>query len=298
MTPETAVWHGVSRKMRFDKFATYFECPTSTSTEKAIAASFSGSNGVILKLQSKYKTKCSVMLDVSTFSNYPAESERLFVKETLIITDIVMLIDDEWIQFGKWFQALVYFEVNHMLKLNIMSIFRCWSVWCSQKITTGNATDDSWNISESKKVQKTLALIIEDYIEAQSTTNEERTSKVPAYIRTLFHHYCTRKDEPRFDGLNEIQTSMSIKLQEHLFENTIDPEKLKRRDTKKANSPMARRDTKRANSPTAQKKKAKQQISHQKVQLLFPNATMYINDKGEQTNIATQSREFVFINNE
>ena len=111
MSPKTVVWHGVSHRMQFENFATFFECPTSTSTERLVAQGFSGSDGVILKLKSKYKNSCSVMLDVSAFSNYPAESERLFVKETLIITDVMMRIDNEWTMFGVYFEALVYFEV-------------------------------------------------------------------------------------------------------------------------------------------------------------------------------------------
>ena len=111
MSPKTVVWHGVSHRMLFENFATFFECPTSTSIERLVAQGFSGSDGVILKLKSKFKNSCSVMLDVSAFSNYPAESERLFVKETLIITDVMMRIDNEWTMFGVYFEALVYFEV-------------------------------------------------------------------------------------------------------------------------------------------------------------------------------------------
>lgn len=111
MTPSMVVWHGVSRKMRLKSFATYFECPTSTSTSRIVAGGFSGSNGVIFKLKSKFKNSCSVMLDVSTFSNYPEECERLFVKETLIITDVMMRVDKQWRAFGLYFEALIYFEV-------------------------------------------------------------------------------------------------------------------------------------------------------------------------------------------
>lgn len=111
MTPETVVWHGVSRKMKFESFATFFECPTSTSTDRIIARGFSGSSGVILRLKSKFKKSCSVMLNVSVFSNYPEECERLFVKETLIITDVMMRIDGQWVKFGVYFEALIYFQV-------------------------------------------------------------------------------------------------------------------------------------------------------------------------------------------
>lgn len=98
--------------MKFESFAPYFECPTSTSTDQLVAEGFSGPDGVILRLQSKFKKRCSVMLDVSIFSNYPNESERLFVKETLIITNVIMKVDGEWTAaFGDYFKAMLYFEV-------------------------------------------------------------------------------------------------------------------------------------------------------------------------------------------
>ena len=115
MTRKEVVWHGVSRRMMFESFATYFECPTSTSTRQLVAEKFSGSDGVILRLKSKFKRRCSVMLDVSTFSNYPEECERLFVKETLIIDDAMMMVDGQWTTFGPYFEAFAYFEVCHAM---------------------------------------------------------------------------------------------------------------------------------------------------------------------------------------
>ena len=123
MEPKTFVWHGVSRRMHFESFATYFECPTSTSTSKEVARTFSGPDGMILKLKSKFKESCSVMLNVSVFSDYPEECERLFVKETLIITDVMMKVDDKWTSFGLYFKALVYFEVCHTSNVFISSQF-------------------------------------------------------------------------------------------------------------------------------------------------------------------------------
>ena len=109
------------------------------------------------------------MLDVSPFSNYPAECERLFVKETLIITDIMMMVDGQWVSYKPYIEAFLYFE----------------------KITTGNGLEETWNISQNKKVQKTLAIIISDYIVALSGT---KNKKIPEYIRSLFRHYCLKSE--------------------------------------------------------------------------------------------------------
>ena len=258
MTPETVVWHGVKRRMTFESFASYFECPTSTSTSRVVARSFSGPDGMILKLKSKFKNSCSVMLDVSVFSNYPEECERLFVKETLIINDVMIRVDDEWTSFGLYFQALVYFEVCCKISgLNNLIIFYCcWCLLYDQKLTTGNAANASWNISESKKVQQTLVLIISDYINARSNVEAESTSKIPKYIRTLFEHYCSTNIKPRFDGIDQIQDTMIVALQEHIFiDVTSEPTSVA--GMKMENNTM---------------KNGGQKISHKKVKLLFPNA--------------------------
>ena len=270
MTPETVVWHGVTRKMKFDSFATYFECPTSTSKSRFVARGFSGPNGMILKLKSMFKESCSMMLDVSVFSNYPEECERLFVKETLIIIDVMISVDDVWTSFGLYFQALVYFEVCCKISRlkNLGIVYRCWCLLYDQKITTGNATNDSWNISESHKVQRTLASIISDYIDARSKVGTQFTSKIPKYIRTLFEHYCSKNIKPDFNGIDHIREKMALKLQSHFFVDTVSQQRV-------VDSILNGLYVEGSEEQTYV-------ISREKVVLLFPNATMYINDQAKE----------------
>eukprot|EP01084_Bolivina_argentea_P019286 35878_1 len=125
MEANQVVWHGLSKKMLFDNFAVYFTCPTSTTTQKNVAQTFSGNgNGIVLKLKAKHKNNCPWMLDVSLFSDFTDECERLFFNETLIITDILIIINKRWVSFKKYINACLYFN----------------------KITTGNANNDTWNI--------------------------------------------------------------------------------------------------------------------------------------------------------
>lgn len=138
----------------------------------------------------------------------------------------------------------------------------CCAVIIPQKITTGNATAASWNISESKKVQKTLAVIISDHKMALSATNNEDSSKIPEYIRILFRHYCSKNDIPHFGGIEQIQHKMAVKLQKHIFIEIIDAKK-------EENTPIIAGD-------------GKSKISEEKVRLLFPDALMYIDDQNEQ----------------
>lgn len=148
-------------------------------------------------------------------------------------------------------------------------MFTCLSSVYYQKITTGDAVDDSWNISENSKVQKTLALIINSCIRAQST---DSGSRVPEYIRTLFQHYCSNQREPSFNEIDQIQHKMTVKLQKHLFIKII-----------------------RKNEGISPNVDGEQRISHEKVFLLFPKAVTYINDQGEQvlmTQLFAAGRQF------
>lgn len=137
-----------------------------------------------------------------------------------------------------------------------------------QKITTGNATDDSWNISESKNVQKTLALIISDYIEAKSEKGDEFTSEIPDYIGTLFDHYCSKNEKPRFDGIDQIQGEMVVQLQNHIFTQVIESQ------SQIVAMNMGENALFYTNIDGLDQK-----VSNEKVKLLFPNAPMYINDQ-------------------
>lgn len=110
-------------------------------------------------------------------------------------------------------------------------------------------------------MQNTLALIIDSYTKTQSVEKEVE-SKIPEYIRTLFEHYCSHNTKPRFDGIDQIQQKMVIKLQQHIFIVVM-----------------------RKNETIPQKKDGRQKISHKKVLILFPNALTYMNDKGEQVSM-------------
>ena len=229
------VWHGLSKKLVFASFAAYFDCPTSTTTQRNVAQTFSASSdggGIILKLKSKFVSKCAFMLDVSTFSDFTDECERLFLGESLIIADILMVMDQRWGSCRQYIAACLYFE----------------------KITTGNAGDASWNIAEGPKVQNTQARIIVDYMATRNKIGTATNSSIPDYVRVLFGYYCASTIIPMFDGIDQVQWTMTRKLQQHIF-NRIVVSKEQFKDD------------------------GKQKISQLKVSLLFPCSTRYINDQ-------------------
>merc|ERR1712154_52744 len=134
-----------------------------------------------------------------------------------------------WVSFKKYIGACLYFN----------------------KITTGNAVNNTWNIKESKLIQNTLAKIMDD--------DDEQNNDVPEYIRVLFRNYCIKHEKPLFYDLDRIQWKMTAALQQHLFDDVIhsQPEPNKNDDARK------------------------QKISHEKIKLLFPNATHYKNERKE-----------------
>ena len=106
-------------------------------------------------------------------------------------------------------------------------------------VTTGCAADETWNISESTKVQERLADIIDDYLRSPertespsqtvgtSTFPHEMAGKlimppppklVPRYIRELFRHYCERQLAPKVEGMEGLYDEMSPKLRVYFFE--------------------------------------------------------------------------------
>ena len=198
------------------------------------------------------------MLDVSPLSNYPAECERLLMKETLTITDIMTMVDGQWVTYKPYIEAFLYFE----------------------KITTGNALDETWNISQSKKVQETLSVIISDYIAALLGTKH---GEIPEYIRSLFRHYCLKNDTPLFNGIHLIQEKTTVKLQRHIFIEIIKPKKGKDHATEIALEEFVFVDEEQEDEKSAEVvNDGKQRISHEKVHLLFPNAVMYLNDQNQE----------------
>eukprot|EP01084_Bolivina_argentea_P040835 75377_1 len=83
MSPTMKVYHGLNRVMGFEQFTTYFDQPVSTTPSLISAQQFSQNTGIILALKAGTKhfddaSKIPKYLNVSRFSDFPAENERLF----------------------------------------------------------------------------------------------------------------------------------------------------------------------------------------------------------------------------
>lgn len=132
------------------------------------------------------------------------ECERLFLKEALIITDILLVMDKRWVSLSKYISACLYF----------------------QKITEGYAEENTWNISEGRDVQQTLVEIIGRHIVP------DLDNGTPHYIQRLFKHYCGKQGLPRFNGIDKIQHKMIPKLQQYFFDRIVVAEEMPQNDKK------------------------------------------------------------------
>eukprot|EP01084_Bolivina_argentea_P249777 418288_1 len=106
-------YHGLSRKFLFNELSTVYEIPTSTTDDISVAHPFSKDFGIVLKLGPKWKneinsTKC---LDVSKFSEFKHEKEKLFAGMTVLsILDIYVPSDNKWDGYGGYIKSILYFE--------------------------------------------------------------------------------------------------------------------------------------------------------------------------------------------
>eukprot|EP01084_Bolivina_argentea_P094410 169723_1 len=83
MGPEMIVYHGLDCPLQFKQFNAYFDQPVSTTPSKKSAQEFSRGTGIIIALKAGTEhfddaSKIPKYLNVSSFSDFPNEDERLF----------------------------------------------------------------------------------------------------------------------------------------------------------------------------------------------------------------------------
>ena len=144
MSASSVVYCGLNARLAFTSLMQHFECPLSTTTSETTANQFSkGTTGVILKL--KRGNPRTRYLDVSRFSVYPEEHERLFMGSSLQIVDIKIGIKS----LKKYVSALRLFE----------------------QILNGHFLD------ESKKKARAVLLSFLHRVTEQSVVDELRTQR-------------------------------------------------------------------------------------------------------------------------
>ena len=96
MKSKQRVYHGLNKKLFFQKFTAYFNQPISTTTSYSVAQQFSTGVGIILSLKSGSESgtnssKIPKYLSVSWLSDFPNEDELLFYGDNVVfkIHDII-----------------------------------------------------------------------------------------------------------------------------------------------------------------------------------------------------------------
>jgi hypothetical protein len=101
------LFHGISCKLVFDRFAQQFLLPTSLTTSRVIAERFAKQYGIVLELShARDKDVKSLAINVKQISKFPQEKEYLIMRSKVKFCN--MFINNTSHQ--KWVQLLVLWE--------------------------------------------------------------------------------------------------------------------------------------------------------------------------------------------
>eukprot|EP01084_Bolivina_argentea_P145624 255204_1 len=112
MNENDVLYTGLTSKLLFDSFDSYFYCPLSTTPNLDVAQRFTTSRGIII--QCKRGNKSTMKLNVSWLSDYPSENEKLIVAQSLKICNIIVFNDKEEHDgaesLSEWISCILLFE--------------------------------------------------------------------------------------------------------------------------------------------------------------------------------------------
>ena len=133
------------------------------------------------------------------------------------------------------------------------------------KLTSGNALEKSWNISEHHDVQEVLAWMIRDFQSSRtrsprSDVAENETYASSQYMRDIFSHYCMGQENASFHGIADIQHELCTNLQRLIFRDEMVM------------------DTKQREEGHGNIHDLESKISEKKVLRLFPQLLQYTDD--------------------
>eukprot|EP01084_Bolivina_argentea_P083744 151611_1 len=104
------LYHGMSIALLFPTLHCSFDCPTSTTTEPAVAVSFGQGNGIILKFESCDSSRYIRTLDMGLFSCFDEEYEHLIFETRVHMKDIAIPSEKGWIGY-KWMKVILLYDL-------------------------------------------------------------------------------------------------------------------------------------------------------------------------------------------
>eukprot|EP01084_Bolivina_argentea_P253041 424941_1 len=140
LSEKQRVYHGINRKLSFPKCNIIFDRPSSCSTKYLVAQKIDNqSTNIVLKLGKVLANEHNmVYLDVSNFSYFPAEKERIIFGGTLGLIDII------------------YNGASHSDSILSLTLY--------QQIINGKWFNDKNNIFYKKKYQRKIIKMISNMI--------------------------------------------------------------------------------------------------------------------------------------
>jgi hypothetical protein len=184
------LYHGISCKLIFNAFRTWFDMPTSLTVSRNIADTFAkGGAGIVLCIKHGGEADAwSLMLDVSAVSDYPNEKERLIFHCSAKFTDI-------------WMGSTRY--------ANWLKVLMAWERITLGKILTGTR----WSTARQDKT----ACMMQNYLLFKTGETQVRydtqfihkNGTVPNYCQLMFNECCKRSrahfpryEKEEFDSAN------------------------------------------------------------------------------------------------
>eukprot|EP01083_Nonionella_stella_P301850 1037914_1 len=170
MDDRMSFYHGINTELMFADFTAYFNCPTSCTISLAVASLFASDDGIILKLSGRKSIKRrAIFMDVSWFSDYPNEEERLFYGHRNIL-EIESVLQGCY-NYRKYVRAI---KVLDML---------------TDPNIGGFGTKKYAKLTQPAQIQKYLKYV-HLMIRHKVDTQDKDLKKVPQYMMDMFTHFC------------------------------------------------------------------------------------------------------------
>jgi len=208
LSEKQRVYHAINCKLCFSKCSISFDLPSSLTTKYSVAQKIDNnqSTNIILKLGKVLNNEQNMAyLDVSNFSHFPAEKERIIFGGTLGFIDIIynktshsdsilslslyqQIISGKWyndknnIYFKKKYQRKIVKMMNNMINFDenhnvhnkyMQQLFECITKYVHQK-EKENDDDDA----EQQEIKKTVWI-----------NKKEGEKLIPQLYKLLFDEY-------------------------------------------------------------------------------------------------------------
>eukprot|EP01084_Bolivina_argentea_P082711 149758_1 len=202
MNSTMKVFHGLKKRLKFEKFTAYFNQPISTTISRKTAAEFTNGTGIILALKSgtgyfnnlsnRKEKKIPKYLSVAFCSDFPNEGEKLFYGRSVRF-EICNIIEASNMK-------------DHSQELSMLNKF--------QRMMGNQTVKWNENKKQDNKMIQCLVELIQHKKNHDETFNEQ---SITTYGKELFDYFCNNSKTTKICIKN--YTSLPTRLKTVLFSN-------------------------------------------------------------------------------